>query len=797
MSADQTPLLSAHLTPMMKQWSELKTQAGSALLFFRLGDFYELFEQDALTGAPVLGVTLTTRNKSSENAAPLCGVPVSTVESYLTKALDQGFKVALAEQTELPTPEKKIVRREIVQWFTPGMRLLSSDERPHYIGAVHGSAEKWILVAADVATGHLVLQNGATLESLQDLIDRLPIEDLRVTSKEVFPVQVKYSETYSLLSLQDAERTVVESFGLSNQADAPTQDKLEIQTLGSLFEIIRLGHPKDRLRFLLPRTQPGQVWMSSATRKNLYLFEPDSKSLFKFLDQTQTALGRRHLKQVLANPTQDRSQIESRQQLIKYFRSQSILRRNFRTQLSQVNDIHRLLRRRRGPAELFQLTKSLRAGCDAAEQIDVTLPETNSFQYLSRRLNPVVDSLSQAIEWSEDSALGWIRSGINSELDELRGLQQNANRLLMELEEKLREQTQVNSLKIKFHQVFGYVAEVTALHKEKIPASAKRIQTLANSERFKTQDLEQLEEKLLSLDSRIREAERAELNRLFSLVENQQNLILDWAQSLSELDCFQALAHVSAAYHWTTPETTSSTSQILNIEDGTHPLAQQGFVPLSFDLSSEENTTQVMLLTGPNMAGKSTLLRLAATIALLHQIGSDVPAKSARLSLFDRIVCRMGAADDMTSGQSTFFVEMREVASMLHGATERSLLLFDEIGRGTSTFDGMSLAWAITETIHELGALSFMATHYLELSDLEKNLSRLRSFHLAVQEINGELKFTRRLTPGPASRSYGIQVARLAHLPDPILKRAQMKLEDFERKRAKSRPLVLQPTLHV
>jgi DNA mismatch repair protein MutS len=778
-----------NLTPMMRQWSELKAQAGNALLFFRLGDFYELFEDDAIRGAPILQVVLTSRGTrgANPNASPLCGVPIGNIDLYLSRALDHGLKVALAEQTEEPQPGKMLVRREIVQWFTPGIRLLKNEERSHYAAVVAGQLQNWSLAAADVGTGHLVLESGTSLESLQDLIERLPIEDLRAADLDMFNARVKFRESISLLSGSNAEETIQKALGLSHFSDSPTKTKLETQVLATLLQVLKDAHPKDSLRFVRPRSQPEHVWMSAATRRNLYLMEPQDKSLFDFLDKTQTAVGRRELKQILSSPTRDAEALRSRQNLLAYFRSNSQLRRIFRSRISGIHDLYRLLRKRRGPLELYQIANALSLGVASALTLQNEHPDIEAFRERSHSLSSLAEELERSLQVSEDSEIGWIKPRVSPTLDELRDLKQNSQKLLADLEDRLRGETRVNSLKIKFHQVFGYVAEVTALHKDKIPSSARRIQTLANSERFKTTELEQLEEKILSLDGRIREAERAEISRLYLIVEASEQMILDWADHLAHLDCFQALAEISELYHWCRPETLVEGSPRLEIKDGTHPLSLGTFVPLDVKLSADE--TQVMLLTGPNMSGKSTVLRLAATIALLHQIGSDVPATAARLSLFDRIVCRMGAQDDLNAGQSTFFVEMREVATMLHGATAKSLLLFDEIGRGTSTFDGMSLAWAITEEVHNIGSLCFMATHYLELSELQKTLARLKSFHLGVQEIEGRLIFTRTLLDGPASRSYGIQVARLAEVSPSILCRAEEKLRELERKRAKTVPI--------
>jgi DNA mismatch repair protein MutS len=763
---------------MMRQWSELKAISKGALLFFRLGDFYELFDEDAVLAAPLLGVTLTSRNKNSENSTALCGVPVATIETYLTKALDAGLKIALAEQTEEPKPGKNLVKREIVQWFTPGIRFVSTDERPHYAAVISGQPNAWILAAADVSTGHFVFESAISDERVSELIEQLPIEDLRYESVDI-----------QLTNSQDAEQLLKNGFGISDLSELPAKTKAEIQTLGTLIHLLNECHPREKLRFLVPRANQDAVWVSAATRKNLHLLEPTEKSLFEFLNKTQTAMGRRELKFLIATPTQNRELLKSRQQIVQAFKKHSSQRKDFRSYLSGVLDLHRLMRRMKDAENLFSLSRTLNKSFEAGASLHFEAPLVNQFKLCLEKLSSLTDILWQSLckpETSDPSG-GWIAPGINPSLDELRSLKQNANQVLLQMEEALRAETKVNGLKIKFHQVFGYIAEVTAMHKEKIPARAKRIQTLANAERFKTEELISLEEKLLSLDLRIQEAEKSEIDRLLNLAKNHETAILHLAECLGKLDCFQSLAEISEIHRWNTPTTVEGSAQ-LELEGARHPLSITAFVPLSFKLSADAE--QILLLTGPNMSGKSTLLRVAALCALLHQIGSDVPAEVARLSLFDRIVCRMGAQDDLTSGQSTFFVEMREVASMLRGATEKSLLIFDEIGRGTSTYDGMSLAWALTEEVHLKKCLSLIATHYLELAELEKTLTRIQSYHLGVEEIEHKLIFTRELRKGPASRSYGIQVARLADIPSRVLIRAEEKLRELERKsqRVQNRP---------
>ncbi len=772
-AAPQIPLLNQ--TPMMKQWSALKALASDSLLFFRLGDFYELFGTDAEIAGPILGIVVTSRNKKDENAPALCGIPLHQFDNYIGKLLDRGYSVALAEQMEEPTPGKTLVRREIIQWLTPGIRLLPNDERPHYAATFLGDLNAWSVAAADVNTGHAFVTEGRSLEDLQELIDRGPIQDLRWLSPKPEGLRIHFHRPANPLVLADADQAILKFMNLSEIEDAQAPSKNARVALGSLLQILADAHPQDRLKFFASLPESDAVQMSAATRRNLNLFEPESKNIFSILDRTCTAFGRRELKRILSEPTQNRDTLEERQTWIRFFKSQTFIRKQIRERMNAILDIHRLIRKQRGPQDLLKLSVSLRSSLESAQLLP---PENKLFAVTRQRaetLHALTENLEKSLVMSDSSEVGWIRSGVLPQLDELRHLQSHSEQLLSQLEQKLKDETKIGSLKVKYHQILGYVFEATSVHKDKIPSTVRRVQSLANSERFKTQELESLEEKLLSVTERIREAERAEIERLYREVAQSSEEIINFVSSLSLIDVAQALAEVSVDLGWTTPRL--ATSPELRAQDVKHPLIA-GFVPLSLDLS--QKSTQVLLLTGPNMAGKSTVLRVAALLALLHQIGSDVPAKEFESGLFDRIMCRMGAQDDVITGQSTFFVEMKEVAQMLSGATSKSLLIFDEIGRGTSTYDGMSLAWSIAESVHQAGPLSLIATHYLELAELEKSCAHLKSFHLGVEERSGQLVFTRKLMSGLASRSYGIQVARLAQIPEDILVRAERKLSEFE-----------------
>jgi len=772
---------------MMQQWEELKASAPHSLLFFRLGDFFELFGEDAIKAAPVMQVVLTSRGSKSDENTPLCGVPAHNFEIYLHRLLDHGFSVALAEQTEEAKPGKNLVRREIVQYFTPGMRLLEQTQDAHYTAVVASKSGRWTLAAADVATGDLHITSGTDDEELAALCLQLPIQDLRIPQGQSFDVHVGYQTSCHLIREGESQDLILDRLQLADWNDSPAPAAFEAQVLGSLLKILDEAHPKHQLVYQRPASHTQSVWVSASTQRHLNLFEPKENSLFNFLDRCHTAMGRRQLKLFLTQPTRDLELIRERQSFIQELKSQSFVRKQLQKKLSGILDIHRLFRRKQHAALLASFRSSLTNGLRLFENLKPEHPYWEKLKLQTQGLTNLVQELDRCVQCSEDSEIGWIKEGVNLELDALRNLEGDADKKLSQLEERLREEFSIPVLKIKFHQVFGFIAEVTATHKSKVPSHIKIIQTLANAVRFKTPEIEELEQKLLSLKSRIKEAEQAQIDILFGKLNSHRNPISQWADQIGIIDALASLAEVSANYGWTQAQTSGYPDQILNLSEASHPLVKEDFVPLSFKLEHEDNF--IMLLSGPNMAGKSTLLRVAALCALLHQIGSDVPAKAAELSIFDSILCRMGAMDDLGQGKSTFFVEMREVASMLQSATSKSLLLFDELGRGTSTYDGMSLAWAIIEEIHQVRSLSIVATHYLELATLEKKLSGLKNFHVGVKEIEGRLFFTRRLEEGPASQSYGIQVARLAKIDDPILQRAEAKLREFEKRRSSPTPL--------
>jgi DNA mismatch repair protein MutS len=768
---------------MMRQWRDLRALAGDSLLFFRLGDFYELFEEDALVAAPLMGVALTSRNSKGKDAPALCGVPVAHLEMYLNRLLNAGKSVALAEQTELPQPGKNLVRREIVQWFTPGIRWFdhatgeARESETPMLACVSGTARSWAVAAADVSSGHCVVETGSDLDALADFCENWGVQDLRATPEISRELRVGFTRPRLEIPAARHQETILKALSLHDWQDCSVLKPLEQSALASLIQVLAEAHPKRSIRLHPPGQEAHRVWMNAATRRHLHLFEPRENSVLSFLDHCQTARGRRLLRERLLSPTNDLEEILRRRRLVNIFKEKSLGRKRFREELKAILDLDRLFRRSRGAPHLWSIQQSLRAASLAVDALpDADLQETA--HPLRSAWLPFLDLLESKIQKSESTDQGWVRDGVLHELDELRDLKRNTQSHIEKTETRLREQFGISTLKLKLHQVFGLVAEVSALHQSKIAGQAdlRLIQTLAHAHRFKTPELESLEKDLLSAETRILQLEQSVIEECFEKLEEYKSAIEKFLSQIAELDVSQALAEVSLRYRWSTAKISNSPQ--CRLVNAVHPLVKEDFVPLSFSLDSQG--CRVMLLTGPNMAGKSTVMRVAALCALLNQVGSDVPAESAELSLFNRIGCRMGSGDDLISGKSTFYLEVRELSSLVRGADGRSLLLLDEIGRGTSTYDGMSLAWAITEHIHQSHCLAIVATHYLELAELANSCSQLENYHLGVEEKAGQLLFTRALRPGAASRSYGLQVAKLAELPAEILESAQKKLEELE-----------------
>ncbi len=796
-------------TPLMRQWRDVKSRHPDALVFFRVGDFYELFYEDAQEGARLLGLTLTSRNNGAASRVPLAGVPVRALDEYLVRLVAEGRRVAICDQVEDASEAKGIVRREVVETVTPGTALhdgLLSARRNNHLVALCEVEGDWGLAAIDLSTGEL----SAQLVAVQELVDELgrlePSELLLPRTLEhanavPLPASGGPLRTYRddwLFDPQTAGEELLRRYGVQSldAFDFREDEGPLIRATGALLGYLDEIRPGGVAHLGRPRVERSGSVMSldEMTRRNLELVEPlgpggDGTTLLDVLDRTSTAMGARLLRRWILRPLIEAPQIWRRQHAVRELAETPELRGEVRSGLSGIADLERMAGKlgttRVTPRDLVGLARSLsRLPALLATASKSTAPLLIELASGIDLLDDVCNLLENAISIDAPSNLhegGVIRRGYSSELDALRDTRDGARDFIARLQVSERKRTGIASLKIGFNKVFGYYFEVTRANLHRVPDDYHRKQTLANSERYFTPELKEWEERVMSAEDRIAAVE----SRLFAEVRSEASAqvgrLRDTAARLSRLDVLATLAQAGVQGRYTCPEV--HTGFDVHIRAGRHPVVEttmprESFIPN--DVVLDENA-RILILTGPNMAGKSTVLRQIGLIQLLAQIGSFVPADAARLPVVDRIFTRVGASDNLARGQSTFMVEMNETAAIVHGATERSMLLLDEIGRGTSTYDGVSIAWAVTEYLHErICAKTIFATHYHELTQLGDLLPAVRNVNVAVREVGDDIVFLRRLEEGGADRSYGIQVARLAGLPDELIQRARELLAELE-----------------
>jgi DNA mismatch repair protein MutS len=786
----------SHSTPLMRQYHAIKQQAPKALLMFRLGDFYELFYEDAITAARELEITLTSRNKEKGQAIPMCGVPYHAAEGYLSRLIQKGYRVAICDQMEEAGPGKKLVKREVTRVVTPGTVTESSLLRSHennYLAAICRDGMRAGLAHVDISTGEF----RATEMDAADLDAAL--ENLNV--REVLAAESVAGLTGLRTALEDwvfnldyGERSLRDHFRLLTLDGCGLNGRpLAVSACGAILHYLRdtqksaLDH-LDRPSFY---DRSDSMILDAVTVRNLELLEPlfagESKesTLIYVLDQTSTGMGGRLLRQRLLRPCLQLEEIEARLDALQEVLQATIARSEIRKLLGSVLDLERLLAKltlgTAGPRELMALGRSLEivpklkeraAGFESARlrQTSSALDEIPELR--DRILAAIADEPPPNL-----SDGGTIRAGFHAELDELRDISRNSRQYIAQIELRERGRTGIQSLKVRFNNVFGYYIEISKSNLQHAPSDYERKQTLVNAERFTTPELKELESKILDAEEKMLALEREIFQQLRLFAAEHASRIRLTAAAIAELDVTCALAQVAAENRYTRP--TFSDSGEIRIVAGRHPVIEKltekdatRFIPndLYFDTESQF----IAVITGPNMGGKSTYLRQAAAIVILAQIGSFVPADSAVLSIVDRVFTRIGAADNLARGRSTFMVEMTETAVILNTATSRSLVVLDEIGRGTSTYDGLSLAWAVIEHIHRrIRARTLFATHYHELTELADQLPGVRNLHVSVKEAGDQVIFLRKVAPGRADRSYGIEVARLAGLPVSVIERAR------------------------
>ena len=784
-------------TPIRQQYLRIKRRYPEAIVFFRLGDFYETFDEDAKIASRELEIVLTSREMGKGHRVPMAGIPYHALDNYLARLINRGYKVAICEQMTKPGETKGLVQREVVRLVTPGTvvepSLLDSKSNNYLVSLVLGEDEAGIAYV-DITTSEFATTQVPFHRIVPELERLKPSEVIVAKGADLSVVRLSAPVTRLddyWFELEVAQEILLDHFGVATlDGFGCGHLPLALSAAGAIIHYIQetqkgvLG----QLTRLTTYSTDSFMALDEQTQRNLELFHSSRSgsvggSLLGVIDLTRTAMGGRLLKRWLGQPLLDITELNKRQDAIGWFYDSTLARNQTISLLGEVADPERLINRIKGgiaaPRELASLRRSL-------EVIPKLRQVLELIDWLKDELKPcpeVVDLVSRAIVEQPDEG-GVIRGGFAEELDSLRQASKNAKQYLADLERKEREKTGIKSLKVGFNKVFGYYIEVSKPNLPQVPQDYIRKQTLVGGERFFTPELKEYESLILNAEVRIAELEGQIFRQVCNQVGAESERISVSANALANIDVFSSLAEVAVRYSYVRPKLTTD-SEIV-ISDGRHPVVERsllegGFVPNDTYLSNGD--AQLIVLTGPNMSGKSTYLRQVALIVLLAQIGSFVPAESVTIGIVDRIFTRIGAREDLPAGQSTFMVEMVETANILNNATPRSLIILDEIGRGTSTYDGLSIAQAVAEYIHSyprLGAKTLFATHYHELVELASFLPRVKNFNVAVSEEGGEVTFLYRIVPGGVDKSYGIHVAKLAGLPKSVVHRAREVLEELE-----------------
>jgi len=810
--------IKVEITPMFKQYFEIKSKYPDTILFFRLGDFYEMFFEDAETVAPLLGLVLTKREAGKDLIAPMCGVPADKSSIYIQKLVEMGFKVAICEQIE-ETTTKGLFKREVVKIYTPGLLTdLSalSEKEKNYLASLF-IEKKAGLSFLELSCGEYIFTELKKDEILSEILKREPKEIILSKKLENSELVKILKQNIPKAHLSFVEENFFKKEGLKDfNLEIFEFKKYEegLKAANAILEYLKIYQPHlvDKIsapQFFYPEEF---LFLDESTKRNLELIKnlwdgSEKYSLFWVLDKTQTPMGARLLKEWILYPLKDIKKIQERQEVVKFFVENKTLREELKRILRKISDLERLSTRcalkLANPKEMGLLRESLKYLPEIKDILEKEKPLF--FPKKLEELLKAIEDFSELYEllnnWLvEDPPItlkegGIIKRGISQELDEFLDLKENAVYYLSELEKREKEKTGIPNLRIGYNKVFGYYFEVSKSYLKRVPVYFERKQTLTNVERFVTPQLKELENKILSAEEKIKNLEYELFLGLREKVSLYKEKLKTTAKALAELDVFLSLASSAIENDYTMPEMIEE--QIFIIEEGRHPVLEkiqgkENFVPNSLEMNKEDAT--VLIVTGPNMGGKSTFLRQNALIVIMAQMGSFVPAKSARLSIFDRIFSRVGAGDELIKGRSTFMVEMSECAYILKNATSKSLVILDEVGRGTSTFDGMSLAWAIAENLYKKRVFTLLATHYLELTELAKLYSGIKNYHVTVKEWNGEVIFLYKVLPGIANQSYGIEVAKLAGIPQEVVDRAKEILYKLESKSLKeTKELTLAP----
>ena len=802
------------LTPMMKQFHDLKAKHPDAVLLFRCGDFYETYCADAITASQVLGITLTKRNNKGNAATEMAGFPHHALDTYLPRLIRAGFRVAICDQLEDPKLTKKLVKRGITELVTPGVAMgdnvLNSREN-NFLAAIHFGKASLGLSLLDISTGEFLVAEG-TPEYVDKLLAGFAPKEILVERGLRTRLEGLFGNKYFTFELEDwafSEATAKEKlhkhFEVKNLKGFGV-DHLKVANVAAgailcyleITQHTQTGHITSIRRI----EEDHYVRLDKFTTRNLELVYPMNEggtSLLSVIDQTLSPMGARLLRRWVLFPLRNVADIENRQNGVEYFFRQPDFQEICQDELTRIGDLERIVSKiavgRANPRDMQQLrislesTKILKEACMQAEQ--------ESIHNLGLRLDNCEDLHNRILrELRPDPPIlvnkgGVIANGVNDELDELRSISTSGKDYLLQIQQRESEATGIPSLKIGFNNVFGYYIEVRNTYKDNVPPEWIRKQTLAQAERYITQELKEYEDKILGAEDKILSLETRLYNELVAYASQYITQLQQNATALSTLDCLHSLSCVARERRYVRPVVDESME--LDIKQGRHPVIETlmpiGEEYIANDVQLDTEGQQIIIITGPNMAGKSALLRQTALITLLAQIGSFVPAESARIGLVDKIFTRVGASDNISVGESTFMVEMSEASNIMNNLTPRSLVLFDELGRGTSTYDGISIAWAIVEYIHEnpkAHARTLFATHYHELNEMEKLFPRIKNWNVSVREVNGRVVFLRKLTRGGSEHSFGIHVARLAGMPGSIVKRAETILSELETNNAQN-----------
>jgi DNA mismatch repair protein MutS len=804
-----------NLTPAMKQYVEIKEKYPDCILFYRMGDFYEMFFEDALTAAPILEITLTSRNKTKEDAVPLCGFPYHAASAYITKLVEKGFKVAICEQVEDPKNAKGIVKRDVIRVITPGLVLdeenLKASEN-NYLACISSGRDTLGLAFLDISTGEFQIGEFASRDALLSAVGGLDFKELLISKTFPDPVLTKMLDAQMPAGCvnyidedcfeprqadevldRELEARVLEESKIKDQLTAKIAAAVILRYVNST-QMVRASHISE-VKWYSPENY---LILDETARRNLELFSTiqdnaRAGSLFSLINETLTPMGARRLRWWLGYPLVAPEKIRARLAAVAEIKDNHTARSDLRKTLSRIYDLERLAGRVAlrvaMPRDLIALKLSLAVLPQLRSMLtDFTAPALVALRKEITDMSGLVDLLSRAIiadppPRTQDG--GFIAAGFDDELDKLHAISRDGKKWIAQLEAKERQATGINSLRIGFNNVFGYYIEVTKANASLVPDSYVRKQTLVNAERYINQELKEFEQTVLNAEEKIRDRENELFNKLRDDLMQYVSEIQYNAFRVAELDAFCALSEVAEKYSYNCPEIDEE--DIIDIKDGRHPvveaaLKKEGFVPNDTLLDLQGN--RLLVITGPNMAGKSTYIRQVALIVLLAQMGSFVPAVHARIGVVDKIFTRIGASDSLIKGQSTFMVEMMETARILTDATSRSLVILDEVGRGTSTFDGLSIAWAVAEYIHDFGGQgmrTLFATHYHQLTDLAASKEGAKNYNIAVKEWGEKIIFLRKIMEGGTSRSYGIEVARIAGVPAEVISRAKEILRNLEK----------------